>query len=122
NMNTVLWVLQALIALHTLMGAVWKFSNSAEETMPSLKAIPNGAWIAMGGFEILLSICFLIPLIYKPWDFLAPVAAVCIVAEMLLFIGLHYYSGDSTLAPVAYWLVVAVICGFIAFGRFMLVG
>ncbi len=78
--------------------------------------------MAMGGFEILLSICFLIPLVYEPMAFLAPVVAVCILAEMLLFIGLHYYSGDSTLAPVVYWLVVAAICGFIAYGRFVLVG
>lgn len=78
--------------------------------------------MAMGGFEILLSICFITPLIYKPWGFLAPVAAVFIVTEMLLFIALHLNSGDSTLSPVVYWLVIAVICGFIAFGRFMLVG
>jgi hypothetical protein len=41
-MNILLWILQILLALHTAMGAVWKFSHSAEQTMPSLKAIPHG--------------------------------------------------------------------------------
>ena len=43
--NVVLWILQVLLALHTAMGAVWKFSNS-EQTVPSLQAIPHGAWLA----------------------------------------------------------------------------
>jgi hypothetical protein len=42
-MNILLWVLQILLALHTTMGAVWKFSHS-EQTVPSLKAIPHGVW------------------------------------------------------------------------------
>ena len=45
-MNILLWVLQILLALHTAMGAVWKFSNS-EQTVPSLKAIPHGAWLTL---------------------------------------------------------------------------
>jgi hypothetical protein len=120
-MNIVLWILQVLFALHTLAGAIWKFSNTAEQTMPSLKAIPDGLWRAMGGLEILLSLCLVLPLGYRPLAFLAPVAAVCIVGEMLLFIGLHIYSGDSKFGPVVYWLVVAGICAFIAYGRFVLI-
>lgn len=45
-MNILLWVLQALLALHTFTGAVWKWSNP-EQTVPSLKAIPHGIWLAM---------------------------------------------------------------------------
>ena len=120
-MNIVLWVLQVLMALHTVMGAVWKISNSAEDTMPSLKAIPNGVWLAMSGLEIVFSVCLVIAVVYPPLAFLAPVAAVCIAAEMLLFVGLHFNSGDKTLGPAIYWLVVAAICGFIAYGRLVLV-
>ena len=103
------------------MGAVWKFSHSAEQTMPSLKAIPNGVWLAMSGFEILLSLCLIVPAIYKPLAMLAPIAAACIAAEMLLFTVLHLYSGDANYGPVIYWLVVAAICGLIAYGRLVLV-
>src|SRR5262245_982964 len=119
-MNVLLWVLQILLALHTAIGAVWKFSHSAEQTMPSLKAIPHGVWLAMSVFELLCSLALVLPAFYKPLAILAPIAAGCIAAEMLLFTGLHIYSGDAKYGPMIYWLVVAAICAFIAYNRFEL--
>ena len=49
-----------------------------------------------------------------------PIGALCIAAEMLLFTGVHLFSGDSNYGQVIYWLVVAAICAFIAYGRFVL--
>ena len=118
-MNILFWVLQILLALHTVVGAVWKFSNS-EQTVPSLKAIPHGVWLGMSVFELLCSLCLILPAFYKPLAILAPVAAACIAAEMLLFSGLHVHSGDTNYGPIFYWLVVAAICAFIAYGRFVL--
>jgi DoxX-like family len=117
-MNILLWILQILLALHTIMGAVWKFSNS-EQTVPSLKAIPHGVWLAMSVFELLCSLGLILPAFNKPLAILAPIAAACIAAEMLLFSGLHVYSGYAEYGPMIYWLVVAAICAFIAFGRFV---
>lgn len=119
-MNILLWVLQVLLALHTVMGAVWKFSHSAEQTMPTLKAIPHGAWLAMGGFELLCGLALVLPALSKPLGVLAPIAAICIAAEMLLFCALHLSSGDKNYGPMAYWLVVAALCAFIAYGRLVL--
>jgi uncharacterized membrane protein YphA (DoxX/SURF4 family) len=116
--NLLLWVLQILLALHTVMGAVWKFFNS-EQTVPSLKAIPHGVWLALSVFELLCSLCLILPAFNKRLAILAPVAAACIAAEMVLFSGLHIYSGDPNYGPLIYWLVVAVICAFIAYGRFV---
>jgi DoxX-like family len=110
-MNILLWVLQILLALHTVIGAVWKFSNS-EQTVPSLKVIPHGVWLAMSFFELLCSLGLILPL-----AILAPIAAACIAAEMLLFSGLHIYSGDANYGHMIYWLAVAAICAFIAYGR-----
>ncbi len=118
-MNILLWVLQILLALHTAMGAVWKFSNPAQ-TMPSLEAIPHGVWLAMSVFELLFSLGLILPAFKKPLAILAPIAAACIAAEMLLFSGLHIYSGDANYGPVFYWLVVAALGAFIAYGRFVL--
>ena len=118
-MNILLWLLQIALALHTAMGAVWKFSNS-EQTVPSLKAIPHGVWLAMGVFELLCSIALILPVFNKRLGILAAIAATCIAAEMLLFSGLHLYSGDTNYGPMIYWLVVAAICAFIAYGRFAL--
>jgi hypothetical protein len=116
-MNILLWILQILLAVHTAVGAVWKFSHS-ERTMPSLRAIPHPAWLAMSLVELLCSLGLIIPAFNKDLAILVPVAAVCIAAEMLLFAGLHAYSGDKKYGPMIYWLVVAAICAFIAYGRF----
>ncbi len=118
-MNILFWVLQILLALHTAMGGVWKFSNS-ELAVPSLKAIPHGVWLAMGVFELLCSLCLILPAINKPLAILAPIAAACIAAEMLFMSGVHVRSGAASHGPMIYWLVVAAICGFIAYGRFVL--
>ena len=118
-MNIALWVLQVLLAVHTFMGAMWKFFNS-EQSVPSLKAIPHGVWLGLSIIELLCSIALIIPVFNKRLAILAPVAAVCIAAEMLLFSGLHLRSGDPSYGPMIYWLVVAAVCAVIAWGRFVL--
>lgn len=118
-MNLLLWILQILLALHTFMGAIWKFANS-EQTVPSLNAIPHGIWLAMTVFELLCSVALILPAFKKRLAILAPLAASCIAAEMLLFSGLHLYSGSAGYGPVIYWLIVAAISAFIACGRFVL--
>jgi hypothetical protein len=118
-MNIFLWVLQILLALHTAAGAVWKFSNS-EQTVPSLSAIPHGVWLAISVFEFACVVGLIIPAFYKPLAVLAPLAAVGIAATMLLYCVLHLVSGDPNYGQMVYWLVVAAICAFIAYGRFVL--
>src|SRR6266581_5339267 len=107
-MNILLWVLQSLLALHTVIGAVWYFSNS-EQTVPSLKAIPHGVWLAMSVFELLCSLALILPALNKSLGILAPIAAACIAAEMLFFCVVHVYSGSAEYSPMIYWLVVAAI-------------
>ena len=116
-MNILLWVLQILLALHTITGAIWKFSNPVQ-TVPSLQMIPHAVWLAMSVIELFCSLGLILPAFNKKWAVLAPLAAVCIAAEMLLFCGLHLYSGDTNYGHIIYWLVVAVLCAFIAYGRF----
>jgi len=115
-MNILLWVLQILLALHTMMGAIWKFSNS-EQTVTSLKAIPHGVWLAMAVVELLCSLCLILPIFNKHFGILVPIAVVYIAAEMLLFCGLLIYAGVTSYSHLIYWLTVAVICAFIAYGR-----
>lgn len=116
-MNILLWILQILLALHTAVGALWKFSG---QTVPSLKAIPHGVWLTMAVFELLCSLCLILPAFSRPLTTLVPIAAVFIAAEMLLFSVVHLYSGDQNFGPMIYWLVVAALCAFIAYGRFAL--
>ncbi|HEX7965892.1 MAG TPA: hypothetical protein VF651_09260 [Gammaproteobacteria bacterium] len=118
-MNILLWILQILLALHTAMGAVWKFSHS-EKSVPSLRAIPHGVWLGMSLIELLCSLG-LIATAIPSLAVLTPIAAALIAAEMLLFCGLHLGQGAGKRGELAYWLIVAVLAGFIAYGRFMLV-
>ena len=118
-MNILLWVLQFLLAVHTAIGAAWKFANS-EQTVPSLSAIPHGAWLAISVVELACAAGLVIPVFYKPLAALAPLAATVIGAIMLLYCGLHLLSGDPNHGQIAYWLVVAAVCAFIAYGRLVL--
>jgi hypothetical protein len=119
-MNILLWTLQVLLALHTFIGAMWKFSHS-EQTVTSLQAIPHGAWMALIGVEILCSVGLVLPAFFKkPVRRLVPVAATCIAAEMLVFSALEVSSGVHDSDHLIYWLVVATLCGFLAYGRWRL--
>jgi hypothetical protein len=118
-MNILLWSLQVLLALHTVTGAVWKFSNS-EQAVPSFKAMPHELWLALSVVELLCSLALIAPAINKSLGILAPIAALCIAAEMVLFTGFHIYSGEASYSPVVYWGVVAAVCAFIAYGRLVL--
>lgn len=119
-MNITLWILQSLLALHTIMGAIWKFSNPAEKAIPSLKAIPHSVWISMSIIELVLSVCLILPAFDNSLGILVPIAAICIAVEMLLFSVVHLYSGEENHSPIIYWSVVAAICVFIAYGRLVL--
>lgn len=119
-MNIFLWILQGLIALHTGMGAIWKLSKTPEQTMPSLKAIPNSVWMGMSVLEILIALALILPILNNSFGKLAPIAALLIVIEMLVFSGLHFSAGNTDNGPIFYWLIVAGICGFIVYGRFVL--
>ncbi len=118
-MNLLLWVLQILLALHTAVGAIWKFSNPAQN-LPSLAAIPQGGWLALSIIELACAAGLVVPLLYRPLAMLAPIAALVVAAEMLLFCALHLASGDPNHGQLVYWLVVAALCAFIAYGRFVL--
>lgn len=118
-MNILIWVVQVLLALHTLIGAGWKLSHPAQ-TVPSLQAIPAAAWLALSIVEILCAVALVIPAFAKSLAYLAPVAAIIIAIEMLLFVVLHLQSGNTANSQMVYWLVVAAVCGFIAYGRLSL--
>ena len=118
-MNAILWILQILLALHTIVGAVWKFSHS-EQGIPSLKTLPHGVWLALIPIELLCGVALVIPAVYRPLAILAPIAALVIAAEMLLFCAVNLRSGTTDKGPIFYWLVVAIVCAFVAYGRFVL--
>jgi hypothetical protein len=119
-MNVLLWIVQVSLALHTGMGAMWKFARSPD-TVPSLQAIPPGLWRALSVVELLCAVALVLPAFSKRLAALAPVAAAFVTAEMLLFSGVHLHSGSARHGEMVYWLVVAAVSAFVAYGRFRLV-
>ncbi len=120
-MNLLSSILQVLLALHTAMGAFWKFSHPAR-TVPALDVIPSALWQAMGGIELVLAVGLVLPLFLKSWSVLAAIAAIGIAIEMLVFCGLHLKAGATQQGHLVYWLVVAAVCGVIAYGRLTVKG
>jgi hypothetical protein len=115
-MNIFLWILQIVLALHTAMGAVWKFSN----VEPTLRAIPLPIWRSMSVLELLIAMCLLLPTLLKYRTELVPIAAACIALEMLLMCVINVFSGNTNFGHLVYWLVVAAVASFLAYGRFVL--
>lgn len=118
-MNILLWILQILLALHTAIGAVWKFSHS-EQAVSSLRAIPHGLWLTLAVVELLCAAALLLPAIARSLGWLAPLVAAAIAAEMLFFCSVHLLSKPTDHSPLVYWLVAAAFCAFTAYGRFAL--
>ena len=117
SVNIFIWILQILLAVHTAIGAVWKFSNS-EQSVTSLQALPHTLWLGLSGIELLCCVGLLLPLFSKKFSLAAPVAAICIAAEMLLFCMVSFLSGAAQTGELVYWLVVTAVCAFIAYNRF----
>ncbi|MEW6516660.1 MAG: DoxX family protein [candidate division FCPU426 bacterium] len=114
-MNILLWVLQGLLAFHTLTGAIWKFGNS-EQMIPALQVLPHGFWLGLGVVELLASVGLILP-VFKRLGVLAPVSAAFITTEMLFFTGLSVFIGPLEIGSIIYWLVVALLSAAIIFGR-----
>jgi hypothetical protein len=117
--KVLLWILQILLALHTAIGAAWKWSN-AENTMPALASIPHPVWLGLSVIELLCVIGLVAPLVNKRLGQLAPLSAAFVAAEMVLFSIVYLASGGANAGPLIYWLVVALICAFIVYGRLVL--
>ena len=57
-MNIFLWILQVLLALHTVIGAGWKVFNS-EQSVPTLNALPKGIWMGLIPLELICAVCLI---------------------------------------------------------------
>lgn len=115
-MHITLWILQTLLALHTLVGAVWKFSHDSQ-SVPSLQAIPHDIWIALAIVEIAVAVLLVLPALKSKYGQLVPMASALIAAEMLFFCGIGLGSPNRDGGQIGYWAVVFAICAFIAWGR-----
>jgi hypothetical protein len=118
-MNAFLLVIQILLALHTIMGAVWKFSNP-EQLAALLGIIPHSVWIVLSVFEILCALALIVAVFKQRLAKWGVIGAAGVAAEMLVFCGINLSSATPWYGGVIYWLVVAAFCGILIYGRLVL--
>ena len=119
-MNMVLWTIQLLLAgLYGIAGftKIFIFERFAEQ-VASTKALPHGAWVAIGVFELLCSVGLILPAATRLQAPVAAIAASGLAVEGLLFAVFHGMHGESS--PAAFGVVSAVLAAFVAYGRFAL--
>ncbi len=102
----------------TNRGNVSAISYCSSDAVP--ESDPAGRVGGDGGIELLISLTLILPAFYRPLAFLIPIVTACIAVEMLLFVGLHLCAGEINVGLVIYWVVVAAICAFIAYGRWVI--
>src|SRR5438105_9868397 len=97
-MNILLWVLQVLAAL--LYGAsgvmkVFMFDKVSKD-VPSFGALPRDAWTALGILELVCTVGLIVPAAFHWHPALTVVAAVALVIESLVLVGVHAKYHEST--------------------------
>ena len=113
-MNALLWIFQILLALHTALGALWKFTNPAP--VAGLQSLPPGVWMALGVVGLLCSLGLILPFV-KRLGFLAPIAAGFVALEMLVYIAADAVAGSLAANQAVYWAVVAAFSLLVVIGR-----
>lgn len=123
-MNILLWVLQAALALHVFAGGAYKLFKFEEiAKMPAVRALPRGAWGAIGVFEMVCAILLIVPWAVSWMPVLTPLAAAALALESL---GLAVLYGRHSLKlsasnPLVYVAVGALVAAFVAYGRYALI-
>ncbi len=119
-MNTVLWIVQILLALAFLMAGIMKATqpiDKLQQTMTYVESInPNSLVRVIGVLEILAAIGLILPALTGILPWLTPVAAGGLVLTMIGAMALHIRRHDATgqFAPSIVLLLLAV---FVVYGR-----
>lgn len=117
-MKIALWIVQSLLALAFLGAGVIK------AVAPIAEITTNMAWAAhfpemvirlIGVAEILGGLGLILPAATRIAPTLTPLAAALLAVLMLGAFGTHLVLGDGEFAPS---LVLALLSGFVAWGRF----
>jgi hypothetical protein len=121
TMNLVLWIFQAVLALLYLAGGAYKVF-SFDQVAEQFAAVPRGGWSALGVIEMLGAVLLIVPAALKWMPSLTPLAATVLTLETVALAAL-YARYSLTLAPsnpLLWALVMALMVGFVAYGRYAL--
>jgi uncharacterized membrane protein YphA (DoxX/SURF4 family) len=119
-MNIALWIIQALLAALFLFAGGMKLVMPIEEMMKQMP-LPLPGWFVRftGVVEVLGGIGLILPWLLRIKPGLTPLAAAGLVIVM---VGATIYTlaaGEIASAPMP--LVVGILAGFVAYGRWKLI-
>jgi len=118
-MNTLLWVLQVLLAMYAVMGGVWIVRTHDKLAPVGGHALPKSAWMLLGLLQILFGLGLVVPGAAGILPGLTAIAAIGLAVEMV--------STAAILKSKALWstdmlwaVVPALLAAFVAYGRLAL--
>ena len=119
-MNILLWVLQILAALVYGASSVMKvfMFDKVSKDVPSFGALPRDAWTALGILELVCTVGLIVPAAFHWHPALTVVAAIVLVIESLVFIGVHAKYREITTIIMSG--VLGLLMAFIAYGWMVL--
>lgn len=120
-MNILLWALQVALAWFCIAGGAFQIFklDDLKKGVAAMRELPKGLWMFLGAFGCLTGVGLLLPGILGILPGVTAMAAVAIALQSLLITGFYLRFGDK--APVSYTVVMALLAGFVAYGRFELV-
>ncbi len=119
-MNVILWIVQGVLAVFCLAGGSFKVFRYAElAQVPAASVLSQGAWAALGVFEMICGVLLIIPAALKWKPMLTPAAAAALALEcLILAVVFSRYSLELTAANPLVWVVaMAFMAAFAAYGR-----
>jgi uncharacterized membrane protein YphA (DoxX/SURF4 family) len=120
-MNIALWILQAALAFLYLSGGAYKLFKF-EELANQMQILPHVGWRILGVLEIAGGILLVVPAATKWLPFLTPLAAAVLALETLFISGVYarYSLKLAASNPLVWSAVMALLVGFVAYGRYAL--
>ncbi|MEH1015713.1 DoxX family protein [Micromonospora sp. CPCC 206060] len=118
-MNTLLWIVQILLALVFAAAGLVKLSQSKEQLrtkMAWVDAVPAGAVKALGAVEVLAAIGLILPALTGIAPVLTPLAAVGLVVVMIGAIVVHARVREYP--AIGANVVLLLLAALVAWGRF----
>jgi uncharacterized membrane protein YphA (DoxX/SURF4 family) len=121
-MNTVLWIVQILLALlYVTAGALKTFATAkAKEQLPWAKRHSDNFVRFVGAAELMGALGLLLPMLTGIMPWLTPVAALSLVLVQILAIFTEHLPAKEYKA-LPFNLVLLALAVFVAYGRFVVI-
>ena len=115
-MNILLWILQVLLALYSLTGALYMMGNHADLAQVwALNTLPGAFWTLLGAFQIIFALGMVIPQKFLKLPRLTSISAGGLALIFLL--GIALYSEYANFPGLLWGLIPAAVLAFIAYQR-----